>query len=46
MEKKSLVSKKNVPASKTDSRRVDLSKPAPVRVELCKASGEKRGKYM
>jgi hypothetical protein len=44
MESKSLVNKKNVPASQNNSRRVDLSKPPPVRVELCKASGEKRGK--
>ena len=41
MEKKSLVSKKNAHASKINSRRVDLSKPAPVRVETCqrKAGG-------
>jgi hypothetical protein len=46
MEKKSLVGKKNVPASKSNSQRVDLSKPAPVRVELCRASGDKRVKDM
>jgi hypothetical protein len=46
MEKKSLVGKKTAPASKSDSRRVDLSKPAPVRVETCRASGDKRVKYL
>ena len=46
MEKKSLVSKKNVPASKSNLHRVDLSKPAAVRVALCKASGDKRAKQM
>jgi hypothetical protein len=44
MEKKSLVSKKNVPASKSNSQRVELSKPAPVRVMLCKAFADKREK--
>ena len=45
MKKKSLVSKKTAPASKRNSihsRRVDLSKPAAVRVLM--ASGDKRGK--
>ena len=48
IEKKSLVSKRAAAATiiAINSRRVDLSRPAPVRVELCKASGEKRGKYM
>jgi hypothetical protein len=42
MEKKSLVSKKNAPASKSNSihsRCVDLSKPAPARVETCRKAG-------
>jgi hypothetical protein len=43
MEKKSLGSKKNVPASKSNSHRVELSKPAAVHVTLCKASGDKHG---
>ena len=50
MEKKSLVGKKNAPASKSNSlhsRRVDLSKPAPARVETCRrASGDSPVKYM
>jgi hypothetical protein len=45
MEKKSIVCKKTAPKSKS-SRRVDLSKPAPVRVETCRASGDKRVKSL
>jgi hypothetical protein len=52
IEKKSLVGKMAATASKPNfihSRfRVDLSKPAPVRVQTCmmRASGDKRVKYM
>jgi hypothetical protein len=40
MEKRSLVSKKNAPASKSNPRSVDLSKPAPARVETCRNTGK------
>jgi hypothetical protein len=49
IEKKSLVNKKVATATNfaVNSRRVDLSKPAPVRVETCRrASGDTRVKYM
>jgi hypothetical protein len=36
MEKKSL---EIAPAAKSNSHRVDLSKPAPVRVETCRKAG-------
>jgi hypothetical protein len=49
IEKKSLVNKKVAAATiiAINSRRVDLSKPAPVRVETCRrASGDTLVKYM
>jgi hypothetical protein len=44
IEKKSLVSKKIAIAriNAIHARRVDLSKPTPVRIETCRASGVKR----
>jgi hypothetical protein len=49
VEKKSLVNNKVAAATIIDihSRRVDLTRPAPVRVETCRrASGDTRVKYM
>jgi hypothetical protein len=51
MEKKSLVSKKTAPVSKSNSiqsRHIDLSRPALDRLLTCmlRASGDKRVKYM
>ncbi len=40
MEKKSLVSKKTAPATQSNLRRVDLSKPAPVRLLAACSSGK------
>jgi type VI protein secretion system component Hcp len=40
MERKSLVSKKTAPASKSSSRGVDLSRPAPVRLLAACSSGK------
>jgi hypothetical protein len=48
IEKKSLVIKK-IAIARTNairSCRVDLSKPAPVRIETCRASGDKRIRYL
>jgi hypothetical protein len=38
MEKKTLVLNQTAPTSKTNSRGVDLSRPAAVRIETCSAS--------
>ena len=48
IEKKSLVSKRIAIAriNAIHSCRVDLSKPAPVRIEPCRASGGKNVKYL
>ena len=48
IEKKSLVSKKIAIAriNAIHSRRVDLSKPTPVRIETCRASGVERVRYL
>ena len=48
IEKKSLVNNKVGAATiiAINSRRVDLSKPASVRVETCRASGDKQVIYL
>ena len=48
IEMKSLVSKKIAIAriNAIHARRVDLSKPTPVRIETCRASGDKHLRYL